>query len=132
MCFQPLEYDEIVPDARPSGDFLRLEVAIATLEKYKLSSAGLKDCRGEHDQLSSEAGFHIHVHEHARFQLESRICNRQPHTHGAGCHIHLWQDLFDLPGECTPRIRVDGNVPYVAWFHADNVGLEDLGIDPYA
>src|SRR5437764_10251810 len=78
MCFQPLEYDEIVPDARPSGDFLRLEVAIATLEKYKLSSAGLKDCRGGHDQLSSEAGFHIHVHEHARFQLESRICNRQP------------------------------------------------------
>ena len=129
---QPLEHDEIIADARTNSDLFRLQAAVAVIEEYQLPSAGLKDSRCGNDELSSQAGFQIDVHEHARLQFEPRIRHRQPHTDGARCHIHLRQNLFDLTGECAARIRIDGNLRRVAGLYAANVVLEDLGINPYA
>src|SRR5258708_26995852 len=110
MCFQPLEYDKVITDARTGRDLLWLKTAVAVIEKNQLSGTGLEDSRRRNNELTSQAGLHIDVHEHARLQLESRIRHRQPDTNSARCHIHLRQNLFDLAREYAARIRIDRNL----------------------
>src|SRR2546430_10195 len=131
MCFQPCEYNEVISDAWTGRDLFWLKTSIAMVEKYQLAGTGLEDSRGGNNELTSQAGLHIDVHLHARFQLESRICHSQAHTNGARCHIYLWQDLFDLSGKYAPRIRIDRNLCCVAGPQSSNIILEYLGIDPH-
>src|SRR3981081_1999368 len=103
MWFQSLEHDEVIPNAGTGRDLLWLKDSIALIEKNQLPGAGLEDSRGRNNELTSQVGLHIDVHEHAGLQLESRIRHRQPDPNSTRCHIHLRQDLFDLTGECAAR-----------------------------
>src|ERR1700674_3651079 len=104
MRFQPLEHNEVISNAGTNCDLFWLKTAVAMIDKNQLSGAGLEDSRDRNNELTSQAGLHIDVHEHARLQLESRIRHRQPDTNSTRCHIHLWQNLFDLARECAARI----------------------------
>src|SRR5437879_8097245 len=121
MCFQPCEYNEVISDAWTGRDLFWLKTSIAMVEKNQLAGAGLEDSRGRNNELTSQAGLHIDVHEHARLQLESRIRHRQAHTNGARCHIYLWQDLFDLTGKYAPRIRIARNLRFFAGLNWPNI-----------
>src|SRR3979490_1172288 len=110
MWFQSLEHDEVISNAGTGRDLLWLKASIAMIEKNQLPGAGLEDSRGRNNELTSQVGLYIDIHEHAWLQLESRIRHRQPHTNGACCHIHLGQDLFNLAGECAARIRINGDL----------------------
>src|ERR1700761_3689869 len=130
MSFQPLEHDEFVSDARTGRDLFWLKTAVAAIQKNELSSTRLEDSRSRNHELASQARFHIDIYEHARLQLEARVRHRQPYTHGACRHIHLGQDLFNLAGECSAGIRIDGNLCGIAGLHAADVVLEYLRVNP--
>src|SRR3981189_1447381 len=128
MWFQSLEHDEVISNAGTGRDLLWLKASVAMIEKNQLPGAGLEDSRGRNNELTSQAGLHIDIHEHARLQLEARIRHRQPYTNRAGCHIHLRQDLFDLAGECAGRIGIDGNLCRIARLQSSNIVLKYLRV----
>src|SRR4030081_600523 len=104
MWFQSLEHDEVISNAGTGRDLLWLKASIAMIEKNQLPGAGLEDSRGRNNELTSQVGLYIDVHEHTGLQFESCIRHRQPHTNSTRCHVHLRQNLFDLTREYAARI----------------------------
>src|SRR5277367_1199501 len=131
MRLQSLENDEILSNTRADRDFLRFETPIAVVQKDNLPCTGLEDSRSGHNELAAQAALHVNIDEHARLQLEAGIGNRQAYAHGARRHVYLRQNLFDLPGERTTRIRVHCDSNRIARLQPSDVVLEDLRIHPH-
>src|SRR6185437_13439455 len=104
MRLQALENDEVITHTRTDDDFLGFEASIAVIEEYNLPRSRLKDSRGGYDELAAQIALYIDVDEHSRLQLESGVGNSQTHPNGAGRHVHLRQNLLDLPRKGAPRI----------------------------
>src|ERR1700678_4526876 len=130
MGFEPLQYDEVIPDPRTQAYIFRFKASIPMIDKNHLAYTGLEYCRCRNNELPPQRRLQIDIHEHSRLQRNAGIIDRQPHLDGTCRHIDLRQDLFDAALKTTPRISVNRDGGTIPVLQSANVVLKDLRVDP--
>ncbi len=76
--------------------------------------------------------FEIDIYEHARFERHAGIRNVQPDAHSARRHVDLRKNIFNAAVESAIWVSIDCDSRRGAQFHAANVVLKYLRVNPYA
>src|SRR6185437_1945789 len=130
MRFQSAEHDKALFSARAEGDFRWLDPAVSLIEEDKLASTRLQDGRGRHNQRPPHRSPHVHVHKHARLQLEAGVRNHKSYANRARRKVHLRQDLVDATSKDFAGISIHRDLRAISRLEAANIDLKNLRVDP--